>query len=170
MKPKVGVSQCLLGATVRYDGGSKPNKVVIDQLSKLFDLIAVCPEVEAGLPVPRPAVQLTGDIIHPRLTGRDSPDVDVTDLMVSYCQQKPGTLNELCGFIFKSRSPSCGLNSTPVFVENKIIDENNRGIFARALCEQLPSLPVIEDSRLESDSDRVEFIEAVKRYKLQSNL
>ena len=169
-KPKVGISQCLLGDAVRYDGTSKPNSIVLEQLNELFEFIPVCPEVEAGLPVPRPAVQLTDNIAHPRLTGRDNPDIDVTDLMLAYCAKKPETLGDISGYIFKSRSPSCGLNSTPVFIENKIVDENSRGVFARALCQYLPALPVIEDSCLESEVNRAAFIDAVNHYGQSSNL
>lgn len=161
-KIKIGVSQCLLGDAVRYDGESKPNIIVIDELSKLFELIAVCPEVEAGLSIPRPAVQLTGDPANPRLTGRDNPDIDVTDLMLSYCRQKPQTLSDLCGFIFKSRSPSCGLNSTPVFIKNECLTETSRGVFARAMCAHYPDLPVIDDTELENGLDS--FVGAVKLY------
>lgn len=169
-KPKVGISQCLLGDAVRYDGKAKPNPVVLEKLSQLFEFVAVCPEVEAGLPVPRPPVQLSGNIISPRLTGRDDPDIDVTDVMQNYCMQKPGSLIALCGFIFKSRSPSCGLNSTPVFVGNKIVDEQGRGIFANALCKEIPLLPVIEDTQLESEDARLDFIDAVNQYQQQLNL
>lgn len=169
-KPKVGISRCLLGDAVRYDGTSKPNSIVLEQLNELFEFVPVCPEVEAGLPIPRPPVQLTEDIVHPRLTGRDDPAIDVTDLMLAYCRTKPETLGDISGFIFKSRSPSCGLNSTPVFIGNKIVSESNRGVFARSLCQALPSLPVIEDSCLESDKDRVAFITAVNHYSHQSNL
>lgn len=155
---------------MRYDGTSRPNLIVLDELSQLFELVAVCPEVEAGLPVPRPPVQLTGDIASPRLTGRDDASIDVTDLMQSYCLQKSKSLQALCGFIFKSRSPSCGLNSTPVFIDHKIADEQGRGIFARALCKELPLLPAIEDTQLESGNARLGFIEAVHHYQQQLNL
>ena len=88
-KPLVGVSQCLLGDAVRYDGQSKGNKIVLEKLSNLFELVPVCPEVEAGLGIPRPPVQLTGSINKPKLTGRDNSSVDVTDIMEKYCKQKP---------------------------------------------------------------------------------
>ena len=87
LKPKVGVSRCLLGDAVRYDGQSKPDLIVIEQLSKIFELIPVCPEVEAGLPVPRPPVQLSGSIDKPRITGRNDPQLDITDMMQAYCQR-----------------------------------------------------------------------------------
>ena len=102
IKPHVGVSQYLVGDAVRYDGQSKTNTIVIEKLGELFELFPVCPEVEAGLSVPRPPVQLTGSIQKPKLTGRDDPSIDVTIIMQNYCNKKPAELNHLSGFIFKS--------------------------------------------------------------------
>jgi len=155
-KPLVGVSQCLMGDAVRYDGQSKRNHIVLEQLSQLFELIPVCPEVEAGLSVPRPPVQLTGNIEHPLLIGRDDPSIDVTDIMQRYCHTKPQQLKHLQGFIFKSRSPSCGLNSTPVFINGQCVTETASGIFAIAICQHYPKLTVIEDTAL-TDHDKLQF-------------
>lgn len=149
-KPLVGISQCLLGDAVRYDGQSKSNAIVLEKLADIFELMPICPEVEAGLSTPRPPVQLTGSINNPKLTGRDNPSIDVTDIMKNYCKTKPVELSHLAGFIFKSRSPSCGLNSTPVFINEQCVTENSRGIFAKNLCQAYPKLPVIEDTELET--------------------
>ena len=158
-KPLVGVSQCLLGDSVRYDGKSKANDIVLETLSQLFTLVPVCPEVEAGLGTPRAPVQLTGDIDKPRLTGRDNPSIDVTDIMYAYCRDKPAELKNLNGFIFKSRSPSCGLNSTPVFANNHSTNEKiigtSSGVFADSLCKTYPNLIVIDDMQL-SDKNTLE--------------
>ena len=164
-KPKVGVSQCLLGDAVRYDGQSKPCAIVLDKLSDQFDLIPVCPEVEAGLSIPRPPVQLSGNIEHPRLIGRDNPDIDITELMQNYCLNKIPTLNELSGFIFKSRSPSCGLHSTPVFIDGKCITEKASGVFAHAVQTTYPNLPIIEEIQLESGKALDNFQLAVSYFK-----
>ena len=164
IKPLVGVSQCLLGDAVRYDGQSKANQIVLKQFSKVFELIPICPEVEAGLGIPRPPVQLTDDIANPRLTGRDDISIDVTDRMNNYCHAKPTELKQLQGFIFKSRSPSCGLNSTPVFISGECATENSRGVFARAMVDQFPNLPTIEDSKFTKESIN-QFIHEVLRYK-----
>lgn len=160
-KPLVGVSQCLLGDAVRYDGKSKANQIILEQLTAVFNLVAVCPEVEAGLPIPRPPVQLTGSIQNPKLTGRDDPSIDVTDIMQRYCQTKPAELKHLAGFIFKSRSPSCGLNSTPVFIDGKCVTETSRGIFAKRLCANYPDLVVIEDIELENKTTLDNFIQSI---------
>jgi uncharacterized protein YbbK (DUF523 family) len=160
-KPLVGVSQCLLGDAVRYDGKSKANQIVLEQLSQLFELIPVCPEVEAGLSVPRPPVQLTGSIENPELIGRHQPSINVTSIMQKYCNTKPAELSQLAGFVFKSRSPSCGLNSTPVFINGRCVTENSRGIFAKYLCNTYPELAVIEDTELETKNQLDSFIQAV---------
>jgi len=162
-RPLVGISQCLLGDAVRYDGQSKANRIILEQLAPLFELVPVCPEVEAGLSIPRPPVQLTGSIQKPELTGRDDVSIDVTDIMRRYCQHKPAELAQLSGFIFKSRSPSCGLNSTPVFIEGQCVTETGTGIFAQAITNSYPDLPVIEDSQL-NDLSINRFIHAVHSY------
>ena len=160
-KPKVGVSQCLLGDAVRYDGKSKANNIVLEKFCDTFTLIAVCPEVEAGLSIPRPAMQLTDSIENPRITGRDDPAIDVTEIMHSYCVTKPAEFEQLSGFIFKARSPSCGLISTPVFIDNVCATDKSRGVFARAICKAYPDLPVIEEAGLETKDQRDSFIQAV---------
>jgi len=163
-KPLVGVSRCLLGHAVRYDGDSKANTVVIEQLGDLFELVPVCPEVEAGLAIPRPPVQLTGSIDHPRMTGRNVPGLDVTEMMLAYCNSRPAELNQLRGFVFKSRSPSCGLNSTPVFINGECVTETSSGLFARAMTTMHPGLPVIEESELEMPDKYEHFIDDVYQY------
>ena len=160
-KPLVGVSQCLLGDAVRYDGQSKTNTIVMEKLDEIFNLVPVCPEVEAGLGIPRPPVQLTDSIENPKLIGRDDPSIDVTSIMQNYCHAKPAELNQLSGFIFKSRSPSCGLNSTPIYINGHCVTETSRGVFARHLCKAYPNLPVIEETELETKNQRDSFIRAV---------
>ena len=150
-KPRIGISRCLLGDAVRYDGQSKANRIILDELTRLFDFIPVCPEVEAGLSIPRPPVQLSDSIEQPRLLGRDDPSIDITQQMLDYCQLKPEELGELAGFIFKSRSPSCGLKSAPVFIDGRQVTDNSRGIFARAMCARYPDLTVIEETELEDE-------------------
>jgi len=162
-KLPIGVSRCLLGHAVRYDGDSKAHNTVIEKLGKIFELLPVCPEVEAGLSVPRPPVRLTGSITHPQLTGRDDPSLDVTELMQTFCNSRPVELNHLRGFVFKSRSPSCGLYSTPVHIDGNCVTETGRGIFARAMTITYPELPVIEETELEMTTRYEQFIEDVFR-------
>jgi len=157
-KPRIGISRCLLGDAVRYDGQSKANRIILDELVQLFDFIPVCPEVEAGLGIPRPPVQLSGSIEQPRLLGRDDPSIDITELMSDYCKVKPGELDKLAGFIFKSRSPSCGLHSTPVFIDGRQVTDSSRGVFARAMCTRYPEMAVIEETDLENEVILGQFI------------
>ena len=168
-KPLLGVSRCLLGHAVRDDGESKTHSVVTDQLGQLFELVPVCPEVEAGLSIPRSPVQLSGSIDDPSITGRDDPELDVTEVMLAYCNSRPAELKQLCGFVFKSRSPSCGLNTTPVFIGGSCITDNSRGLFARAMTSLYPELPVIEETGLESDKKRELFIKHIYSY-MENNL
>ena len=163
-KPPVGVSRCLLGDAVRYDAESEASLIVIEQLGDLFELVPVCPEVEAGLAVPRPPVQLTGSIDHPYMTGRKDPGLDVTERMLAYCNSRPAELNQLCGFVFKSRSPSCGLNSTPVYINGECVTETSSGLFARAMTTMYPDLPAIEDGELEKPDEYQQFIDDVYQY------
>jgi uncharacterized protein YbbK (DUF523 family) len=163
-KPLVGVSRCLLGDAVRYDGKSKTNKIVLHQLNQLFQFLPVCPEVEAGLSIPRPPVQLTGSIKNPKITGREDHSIDITNIMQRYCETKPAELKNLSGFICKSRSPSCGLNSTPVYIDGHCVTETGRGIFAKKLCETCPDLAVIEDTELKEKNQLEHFIQAVLKH------
>jgi uncharacterized protein YbbK (DUF523 family) len=147
-KPRIGISQCLIGDRVRYDGESKPlDDSTLTTLNEVFELVPVCPEVEAGLGIPRPAVQLTGDINKPGVTGRDDPALDVTETLYRYSTNRANQLQDLSGYIFKSRSPSCGLNSTPLY--NEQVTDNGRGVFARKITTLYPELPVIEETDLE---------------------
>jgi len=160
-KPLVGVSQCLLGKPVRYDGQSKANRIVLEVVNKTLDFYPVCPEVEAGLGVPRPAIQLTGNIKNPDLTGRTDAALNVTEQMRHYCNAKTNELTPLSGFIFKSRSPSCGLHSTPFFLDGECISNTERGIFAKTVCNNFPELPVIEETALEIPAQLNAFLQAV---------
>ena len=152
----------MLGDAVRYDGQSKPC-AAIKKLATHFELIPICPEVEAGLPIPRPPVQLTGSIEQPRLIGRDDTSIDITELMHDYCQKKIPGLSDLNGFVLKSRSPSCGLHSTPVFINGKSATETSSGVFARALQAAHPDLACIEETQLESPETLNKFIQHISR-------
>ncbi len=160
-KPVVGVSRCLLGDAVRYDGASKPSHIVIEQLGAQFELTPVCPEIEAGLTVPRPPVQLTGPVEQPRMTGRDDPQLDVTETLLAFCEMRIPQLAGLSGFIFKSRSPSCGLGSAPLFIEGECVTETMNGVFATALLKRYPQLPVIDERALNDAKLQRQFISQV---------
>lgn len=164
-KLQVGISSCLLGNQVRYDGGHKRDRYITDVLAGYFHFIPVCPEVECGLPVPRETMRLVGDPDNPRLVTSTS-DHDHTARMNHFCAQKIKDLeNEnLCAFIFKKDSPSSGLYRVKVYAEPGRIQKKGRGLFAAAVVKRFPLLPVEEEGRLHDANLRENFIEKVFCY------
>lgn len=162
---KIGVSSCLLGEKVRYDGGHKHDDYVAETLSKYFTYVPVCPEVECGMSVPREAIRLEGEPESPRLMARISR-VDFTDQMRSYCFSRLEKLKDedLCGYILKKDSPSCGLWRVKVYRGAGSV-KSGSGIFAAALAGQFPLLPIEEEGRLNDAKIRENFIERVFSFK-----
>ncbi len=162
-KIKVGVSACLLGERVRYDGQHKLDHYIVDTLGPFFDYVPVCPEVECGLSVPREAMRLEGNIESPRLMTIHTR-VDLTDKMLFWVHQRVEELEKenLCGYIFKTKSPSSGMKSVKVFnPETGIPSRRGTGLFARAFMERYPLLPVEDEGRLNNPAIRENFIERV---------
>ncbi|MDD5597946.1 MAG: DUF523 and DUF1722 domain-containing protein, partial [Victivallaceae bacterium] len=162
---KLGISSCLLGEPVRYDGQHKQDHYLTDVLGKYVKWLPVCPEVECGLPVPREAMHLTGDAGAPRLvTVRTG--IDLTAKMQTWCAKKLDELEkeELCGFVFKSKSPSSGLLKVKVFNAKGIPEKKGVGIFARAFTERFPLIPAEEEGRLHDSGIRDRFIDHVAVY------
>jgi uncharacterized protein YbbK (DUF523 family) len=160
----IGVSACLLGEPVRYDGGHKQDRFITDTLGIDFILVPVCPEVGCGLPVPREEMRLEGDPAAPRLmTCRTR--LDLTEQMLAFCAAKLGELEqkELCGFIFKERSPSCGLTAVPLHGDAS--EPFAVGLFAREVVRRFPLMPLDEAERLNDSHIRKEFIERVVHYR-----
>ena len=166
---KLGISSCLLGRSVRYDGGHKRDPFLIETLGRYVDYVPVCPEVECGLATPREAMRLQGDPDHPRLlttkTGRD-----MTGKMESYARRRVEELEaeDLCGFIFKSKSPSSGMERVKVYDDNGVPSRTGSGVFARIFMEHFPLLPTEEEGRLHDPDLRENFIErifTVRRWK-----
>ncbi len=164
-KIKVGVSSCLLGNRVRYDGGHKRDRYVTDILADYFQFIPVCPEVECGLPVPRETMHLSGDPDKPRLVTTKS-GLDHTEKMRQFCYNKIKTLEKekLCAFIFKKDSPSSGLHRVKVYGKSGQAQKNGRGLFAAAVVDHFPLLPVEEEGRLHDAKLRENFIERIYCY------
>lgn len=159
---RIGVSACLLGEEVRYDGGHKLELFLTEVLGRCVDWVPVCPEVEAGLGTPRPAMQLVriGGGTEPAAVRLITPETgaDHTDAMRSWAERRVEQLAaaDLDGYVLKSRSPSCGMNGVKLFPEDGGAPAlNGRGLFAEALLRRLPDLPVEEESRL-SDPRRLE--------------
>jgi len=169
MKPVIAISSCILGNRVRYDGEIKHFPEICQQLQQHFQLLPVCPEVEMGLSVPRPPLQLIADDGGTRMVGRDDPSIDVSAAMDEYCRDKPTQLGAISGYVFKSRSPSCGLNQIPVLQLGKPAETNHRGLFAEAMLTRYPDLPVAQETELESAQQRQQFIQQVLNYYRQQS-
>jgi uncharacterized protein YbgA (DUF1722 family)/uncharacterized protein YbbK (DUF523 family) len=161
-KIRLGISACLLGQPVRYDGGHKLDRFIADTLGKYVDFLPVCPEVECGLPVPREAMRLVGDPQRPRLV-TNKTGIDQTERMLTWARRRVAELEreDLCGFIFKSDSPSSGMERVKVYTPQGMPSKTGVGLFARAFMEHFPLLPVEEDGRLHDPKLRETFIEAI---------
>ena len=159
---RLGVSSCLLGAKVRYDGGHKRDRYLTDVLGDWFDWVPVCPEFDIGLGVPRPTIRLVEGRSNPRLVEPETGE-DLTDRMESYSLEKVEELKakDLDGYILKRASPSCGMERVKVFGKGGMPSKTGVGVFARVLKERLPHLPVEEEGRLNDPVLRERFIEHV---------
>jgi uncharacterized protein YbbK (DUF523 family) len=159
---KLGISACLLGERVRYDGGHTLDQFLIDTLGPYVTFVPVCPEAESGLGVPREAMRLTGDPDSPRLVTIHSGQ-DHTDLVAGWARRRVLELEKenICGFIFKSNSPSSGMERVKVYSDNGIAEKKGIGIFARVFMEHFPLLPTEEDERLHDPVIRENFIERI---------
>ena len=161
-KIRIGISSCLLGEKVRYDGGHKLDHYIRETLGRYVEWLPVCPEVEYGLPVPREAMHLSGTGGAPRLVGSRT-GVDHTDGMNMWAEQRLDELDKegLCGFIFKSRSPSSGMRGVKVYDPSGNPVHTGVGIFARAFIRRFPLMPAEDDGRLQDPSLRENFIERI---------
>jgi uncharacterized protein YbgA (DUF1722 family)/uncharacterized protein YbbK (DUF523 family) len=162
---RLGISRCLLGDEVRFDGGHKRNEFLTDIFSRYVEWVPVCPEVEAGLGTPREAMRLVGDPKHPRLITIHSAK-DHTEALESMTADRLSSLKDLhlSGYVFKKDSPSCGIERVRIFNRHGMPDRKGTGIFARAFMEQFPMVPVEEEGRLCDPVLRDNFIERVFSY------
>ncbi|MFI3271936.1 MAG: DUF523 and DUF1722 domain-containing protein [Pseudomonadota bacterium] len=184
-RPRLGISRCLLGHKVRFDGGHKRDAWIMNELSKYVDFQPLCPEVECGMGIPREALRLVGDAKNPEkarlMTSRSGEDW--TDTMLLWSATRLQELEEgmLCGYIFKRASPSNGMERVKVYPVQADMTQNNEdkaskttsartqtvpqnkgiGIFARAFMEHFPSIPVEEEGRLRDLTLRERFIERI---------
>jgi len=164
--PRVGISQCLLGDNVRYDGGHKLDSVLIETLGRYVEWVPVCPEVEVGLGTPREPMQLVGDRHAPRLITINTR-MDHTEAMNRFARQRVRELEalNLSGFVFKSASPSCGIREVPLFNTQGIETHDGVGLFARAFMEHFPLIPVEDEDRLHDPQVLKDFLERVFDYR-----
>jgi len=162
---RVGVSSCLLGRKVRFDGGHKHDRYLTDILGAYFKFVPVCPELEIDMGVPREAVRLEGNPDAPRMVGNKSGR-EWTETMNKYARARVRKYDiaELSGYILKKNSPSCGMERVKVYVKPGTVAKTGIGLYARALLEANPYLPVEEEGRLNDDRLRDNFIVRVFAY------
>jgi uncharacterized protein YbgA (DUF1722 family)/uncharacterized protein YbbK (DUF523 family) len=159
---KLGISTCLLGENVRYDGGHKLDRFLTDTLGQCIEYVPVCPEVECGLGVPRESMHLESNPDSPRIVTIRTKQ-DMTDRMVQWARKRVAELEkeDLCGFIFKSDSPSSGMERIRVYNEKGVPVKKGVGIFARIFMDHFPLLPVEDEGRLHDPELRENFIERI---------
>ncbi len=158
----IGVSACLLGENVRYNGGHTRDSYITDTLGNYFTYYPVCPEVECGLSIPREAMRLVGDPAAPRLVTIKS-NVDYTEQMLEWATGKVADLaaQDLCGFIFMHKSPSSGMERVKVYNDKGVPEKKGVGLFAGMFMRSFPLIPVEENGRLHDPVLRENFIERI---------
>jgi len=159
-KPTIAISRCLSGDRVRYDGREKKHAYVNNTLSKYFQLISICPEVEIGLSVPRPPMHLVRKNQSLHAVGVQDASKDFTGRLIQHAESLLPRLSSIDAYIFKARSPSCGVYSTPVDAEDAL----SSGIFANHVMRLIPDLPVIDEPLLDDVNLRDQFLEATYCY------
>ncbi|MFW5875079.1 MAG: YbgA family protein [bacterium] len=161
-KVRLGISSCLLGENVRWNGGHKLDHFLRDTLGQYVEYVSVCPEVEAGFGIPRETLRLEGDVENPRLVKTKS-GTDHTEQMRSWAQKRVKELEKenLCGFVFKKDSPSSGLMRVKVYNKKGMPEKKGVGLFAREFTRHFPLIPVEEEGRLHDPRLRENFIEQI---------
>ena len=172
-KIKIGISSCLLGNNVRWNGGHQRDRYLTNTLGQYVEWVPVCPEVEIGLGIPRETLRLVGDPDDPQLVTTKT-GIDHTDRMKTWARQKLKDLakEDLCGFVFKCDSPSSGMIRVKVYGKKGMPQKKGVGIFARAFMDYFPLIPVEDDGRLRNPLIRENFIDQVftlKRWRATRN-
>jgi len=162
---RLGISTCLMGEPVRYDGGHKLDRFLVNTLGQFVEWVPICPEVEMGLPTPRESMRLVGDPEAPRLIAPKS-GTDHTDRMKAWAKGRLEELAtmDLCGYVAKKDSPSSGVFRVKVYNEHGMAQRTGTGIFPRELSNRFPLLPIEEEGRLNDMPLRENFIERVFAY------
>lgn len=162
-KIKIGISSCLLGNNVRYDGGNKLDKYILDTFGRSVEWVPVCPEVESGLPVPREAMQLVADGPRICLVTIETKQ-DRTAVLTRWREEKLKRLEQegVCGFVLKARSPSCGVYDAPFFSPSGDELGAGAGFFAKAVIKHFPSLLVEDEERMRDPDVRELFLRRLR--------
>lgn len=162
---RIGISSCLLGAAVRFDGGHKRDSFLTGTLGRFVEWVPVCPEVESGFGTPRPAMRLVRAKGNVRLLTVKT-GVDLTAPMVQYAERRVAELSseQLSGYVLKKDSPSCGLERVKIYDPNGVPARTGQGLFASRLAERFPDMPMEEEGRLSDPRLRDNFVERVFAY------
>jgi len=161
---QLGISSCLLGQSVRYDGSHKRDAYICDVLQQHADFFPLCPEMQIGLGAPRPPIQWINIDGHVRVRAVNKPDGDFTDALNGVADAQLASLQTLDGFIVKSRSPSCGLSDAPIHQADQHSSSYRAGAFTERLRILLPQLPIIDEQQLSDARLREDFIASAYRY------
>jgi uncharacterized protein YbgA (DUF1722 family)/uncharacterized protein YbbK (DUF523 family) len=162
---RIGISSCLLGEPVRFDGGHKRDPFLTETFGAFVEWVPVCPEVECGFGAPRESMRLVRVDNEVRLlTVRTA--VDLTDRMAAYARRRVAALDAegLCGYVLKKDSPTCGMARVKIYGTGGVPEKSGRGMFACQLAERFPALPVEEEGRLSDPRLRENFVERVFAY------
>ena len=164
-KIKIGISSCLIGNDVRYDGDNKLDRYLRDMLGQFVEWVPVCPEVESGLSVPREAMYLVGDPVAPRLVTKFT-GIEQGNRILGWAKKKLLYLEkvDICGFVFKARSPSCGLNDVKIHSRSGKACGKGAGIFAKAVIGRFPALPVENEEGMRNAVSKENFVERIFVY------
>jgi uncharacterized protein YbbK (DUF523 family) len=163
---RIAISACLLGSRVRYDGGHKRDAALLEALDPLVEWVPVCPEVECGMGTPREPVRHVRTGSHDlRMIGLES-GTDQTARMQSFARSRIEELARagICGYVFKARSPSCGVTNVSVYDADGRVRETGRGLFVAAVQARLPGLPMEEEDRLADARLREAFLARARAY------
>lgn len=162
---KLGISTCLLGEKVRYDGGHKLDRYLVNTVGPFVEWVPICPEHQCGLPIPRESMRLVQTAQGVRLlTGKTN--IDHTERLVNWSKARLDQLEKenICGFIFKAKSPSSGMRDIKIYSEQGMPLRKGTGLFAELLMQRFPHLPVEDEGRLNDAGLRENFIERVFVY------
>lgn len=162
---QIGISACVTGEEVRYDGGHKRDRFVSEELSRHVEFLPICPEMAIGMGTPREPIRLVGDPSSPRLLGVNNPQLDASDAMHKFSAKQAANLGHLSGYILCAKSPSCGMERVPVYSDSgNSLGKVGVGLFAQHLMTAQPLLPIEENGRLNDIALRENFIMRVVAY------
>lgn len=159
IRPQLAVSACLLGQPVRYDGGHKRQEFLVEVLPDYVDFLPLCPEAGSGMGTPRPPIQLVRTTSGIRARGVENTDQDFTDRLHQYADMQISALTGVSGYLFKSRSPSCGSDSSDVYDESgQLLQEPANGLFCERIRKKLPNLPIADEHCFDTSGELHRFL------------